>query len=103
MTFENATFREQLLYMSNHDILVSLDGAQLWCIPFMPPCSGILEIFPRAYWHGGYGTMALDAGLKYMSMRLSANHGAGVPTWEEDFYGTDEVTIWNHRWHARLV
>mmetsp|Transcript_28297 Transcript_28297/g.68843 ORF Transcript_28297/g.68843 Transcript_28297/m.68843 type:complete len:470 (-) Transcript_28297:226-1635(-) len=64
--FENATFSEQVIFMSQVDILVSSHGAQLVNIPFMPTCGGVLEVFQPSYHIPFYfGSLAAASGLMY--------------------------------------
>jgi len=98
--FESASFMEQVKQMSLRDILISPHGTQLWAIPFMPTCSGILEILPYGWWGGHYGPLAVDAGLRHMVIILSASHGVGAAT-AEDMEDDEEAKT--HRWHAREV
>mmetsp|Transcript_28296 Transcript_28296/g.68840 ORF Transcript_28296/g.68840 Transcript_28296/m.68840 type:complete len:468 (-) Transcript_28296:226-1629(-) len=64
--FENATFGEQVTFMSQVDILVSSHGAQLVNIPFMPTCGGVLEVFQPSYHIPFYfGSLAAASGLMY--------------------------------------
>lgn len=67
--FENATFKEQVTFMYDHDIIVSPHGAQLTGLPFMPDCGGVLEIYPRFYWLPGFfGSLAQNCGLTHLNL-----------------------------------
>jgi len=98
--FEDASFAEQVGYMNAHDLLVSPHGAQLWGIPFMPICSGILEIFPNGYYLDTPAALAAAAGSEHMHIMLSARHGLSIPT-EQDHAGEGNMNYPNFRFHAR--
>ena len=50
--------------MYSHDVVVSVHGAQMTSVPFMPPCGVVLELLPKFYFLPGlYGKLARDAGL----------------------------------------
>ncbi len=56
------TFREQLQLFATHGVFVSPHGAGLVNTMFMPPASGIVEIFPYHLDHNLYSTMAYLTG-----------------------------------------
>jgi hypothetical protein len=70
-TFEAASFRDQLEFLSQADILISVHGAALTGIPFQPKCAAVLELFP-----GGYavplffGSLAAVSGVSHSFMYL---------------------------------
>lgn len=64
--FESASFLEQVQAFASTDILISIHGAQLTGIPFMPRCSSLLEIFPFQYrLPAYYGGLASAANISY--------------------------------------
>ena len=72
--FENATFKEQIHFFNDVDIVLSPHGAQLSSMAFMPSCGGILEFFPRGYFVPFYfGSLARAAGLHYTALYVSEN------------------------------
>lgn len=48
--FENKSFREQISFFNNHDIIISPHGAQLCSIPFLPKDGLIIECCSEE-WH----------------------------------------------------
>ena len=64
--FESASFLEQAQAFASTDILISIHGAQLTGLPFMPRCSSLLEIFPFQYQLPAfYGGLASAANISY--------------------------------------
>ena len=62
--FENKNFSEQLRFMSDVDILVSPDGAQMTSLVVLPPCARVLEVFPVGYlWKNFFGSLAATVGV----------------------------------------
>jgi len=94
MFFENKPFIEQVKSMSRVDILIAPHGAQLWAIPFMPQCSGVIELYPRGYSFGCYVTLASDAEVLHMSIMLSAI-GASTAEADQDT-GFGSTPSWSH-------
>lgn len=73
--FENATFREQIQFFNEFDIVLSPHGAQLISMAFMPSCGGVMEFFPRGYFVPFYyGSLARAAGLHYAAIYVSENN-----------------------------
>jgi hypothetical protein len=79
MFFENATFRQQVDYLSTVDILISPHGAQLTGLFTMPYCSGLLEIFPDRYVLPAYfGSLALISGVNHGYLHCGDGDSDGV-------------------------
>ncbi|GKY98765.1 hypothetical protein MPSEU_000832700 [Mayamaea pseudoterrestris] len=73
-TFEEATFRKQLEFLSQADILVAAHGAELTGIPFQPQCAAVLELFPGGYAVPAFfGSLAAVSGVSHSYMYLG--HG----------------------------
>lgn len=73
-TFEEATFRKQLEFLSQSDILIAAHGAELTGIPFMPKCAAVLELFPGGYAIPAFfGSLAAVSGVTHSYMYLG--HG----------------------------
>ena len=72
--FEESQFLDQVHFFAAHDIVVSPHGAQLAGIPFMPACSGLLEVFPARYYLPDYFQgLAQSSGIYHATLYLS-NH-----------------------------
>ena len=72
--FEKAKFLDQVHFFASHDIIVSPHGAQLTGIPFLPSCSGLLEVFPARYYVPDYFQgLAQSSGVYHATLYLS-NH-----------------------------
>eukprot|EP00977_Amphora_coffeiformis_P029050 scaffold38424_cov168-Amphora_coffeaeformis.AAC.1 len=79
--FEGKTFRDQIDFMINTDILVSPHGAQLASLPFAPPCASVLEIFPTGYYEPAFfGTLAASSGVSHSFVYLGTNRTVEVTT-----------------------
>ena len=77
--FEEKTFRDQLFFMMNTDILVSPHGAQLASLPFLPPCASVMEIFPTGYYEPAFfGSLAAASGVPHSFVYLGTNRTAEV-------------------------
>jgi len=66
--FETKSFKEQVLFFHNIDLLISPHGAQLTGIPFLgnKPCTQMVEFFPDHYLMPDYyGTLARDSDVEY--------------------------------------
>jgi capsular polysaccharide biosynthesis protein len=70
-TFEAASFRDQLEFLSQADILISVHGAALTGIPFQPKCAAVLELFPAGYVVPlFFGSLAAVSGVSHSFMYL---------------------------------
>ncbi len=69
--FAELSFREQMQSVVENDILVSLHGASLTHLLWLPSHGGVLEIWPskESYWRS-YENMCNWLGLKYLPMYL---------------------------------
>jgi len=68
---DGANFQHQVEFFCGHDIIISPHGAQLAGLPFMPTCSGILELFPHNFLFPlFFGSLAAAANLHYTFMYL---------------------------------
>ena len=73
--FEGLSFHQQIDFFSRVDLLVSPHGAQLTGIPFMPPCGGVLEIFPHGYLLPQFfGSLAAASQLDHSFLYLGNNY-----------------------------
>lgn len=76
--FEDKSFREQLEFFLQHDIIISPHGAQLSGLAFLPECSAVLEVFPAHYQnHRYFGSLVASAGLAHYSFGVGDR---AVPT-----------------------
>ncbi|KAK1290672.1 hypothetical protein QJS10_CPB18g00802 [Acorus calamus] len=50
--FDNMSFCDQVREMRNSDILASIHGAQMTNMMFMPPGSGVMEMYPKGWLEG---------------------------------------------------
>uniref|UniRef100_A0A7R9WXW5 Glycosyltransferase 61 catalytic domain-containing protein n=1 Tax=Craspedostauros australis TaxID=1486917 RepID=A0A7R9WXW5_9STRA len=74
---EDTSFQQQVEAFSNVDILLSPHGAQLTLIPFMPPCSSVIEVIPHGYGHEAYfGTLAALSGVNHSFIYLGTDMAA---------------------------
>ncbi|OEU11864.1 hypothetical protein FRACYDRAFT_244984 [Fragilariopsis cylindrus CCMP1102] len=66
--FDGLSFVDQISYMNTIDILIGPHGAQLTSIPFLPECSGILELFPIGYYIPTFfGSLSRSTGHYHIS------------------------------------
>ena len=72
VTFQGASFEDQIAFFASIDILISPHGAQLTGLPFLPPpCSALLEIFPdRYYYQQFFGSLAEAAGVRQYTLYM---------------------------------
>jgi Glycosyltransferase 61 len=64
--FEGMSFLDQVQVFLTSDIVMTPHGAQLTGIPFLPPCSSVLEFFPRDYLVADYfGSLAAASGIDH--------------------------------------
>ena len=76
-SFNNLTMEQQVLWMSNIDILISPHGAQLISVPYMPDCGSILEIFPTGFYlPSWYGQLASSANLHHATLYDNSGDGS---------------------------
>lgn len=77
--FDRASFREQVQFFFDTDIVVSPHGQQLTGMVFLPDCSAVLEIFPQYfYYQRFFGSLALASGVKQYTLYLGSNHTEGL-------------------------
>jgi hypothetical protein len=70
-SFEEASFKEQLEFLSQADILIAAHGAELSGIPFQPKCAAVLELFPGGYVVPSFfGSLAAVSGVSHSFMYL---------------------------------
>lgn len=67
--FDGFSFQQQVSIMSQTDLAVSIHGAQLTNIMFIPPGGGVIEIFNPFFKFPNYGYLAEKAELKYVAFR----------------------------------
>lgn len=71
------TLEQQVKFINDQDILISIHGGQLSTVSFMPKCGALLEIFAWPYWIPGFFTsLAHDAGLIASWMYASGDSDA---------------------------
>jgi len=79
---EHLPAEQQLELFSNIDILLTPHGAMLTNIPFMPRCSSVIEVIPRAYPLGRYfGTLAAISGVNHSYVYLGEDLVADTVGW----------------------
>ena len=70
--FERSEFMDQVRFFASHDIIISPHGAQLTGIPFLPSCSGVLEVFPAKYYVQDYfQRLAQSSNVSHATLYLS--------------------------------
>lgn len=70
--FEDASFEEQVNFLSKADVVISPTGAQLTGMMFMEPCSAVLELFPNLYYTPYYfNSLATVFGLVHANWYVS--------------------------------
>jgi Glycosyltransferase 61 len=85
--FEEMSFLDQIEILMKSDIVISPHGAQLVGLPFMPPCSSVLEFFPRNYLVADYfGSLAAAAGIDHSFFYLGNNK---IPKIQQYHYMVD--------------
>lgn len=74
ISLEDISFLEQMALLSQVDILIAPHSDVLTSAMFMPPCSALVEIFPRGYFYPElYATLSAMAGLNYASIYTGTN------------------------------
>jgi hypothetical protein len=77
--FEDRTFADQMQFMAHTDIVISPHGAQLTSIIAMPPCGGLLEIYPPNYYPVSFFASLADAsGILHQTMYLGRGGGGNI-------------------------
>jgi Glycosyltransferase 61 len=72
---EGVPFLEQIKYMTEIDILVTVHGENLTSVPFLPQCGGVVEFFPSSFYlPQWYGSLAAVLGLHHASLYSGLNH-----------------------------
>lgn len=69
--FTDESFRQQIEFFHDTDILIGPHGAQLTGIPFMPDCGAVIELFSEYYLPHFFGSLATASQLShgYIYMR----------------------------------
>ncbi|CAB9519431.1 unknown protein [Seminavis robusta] len=73
-SFDGLSFKEQVTFMAQIDILIGPHGAQFTSAAFLPSCGGVLELFPKGYYVPNFfGTLTRSTGHYYYSLYTGAN------------------------------